>query len=42
MNINNENYPYIISAGNDMTIRYWSIYEDNINSKEKIKNNFVI
>ncbi len=40
MNINNENYPYIISAGNDMTIRYWSIYEDNINSKEKNQEQF--
>ena len=40
MNINNENYPYIITAGNDMTIRYWSIYDDNIHNKEKSQEQF--
>ena len=35
MNDNNENFPYIISAGNDMTIRYWSIYDMNNLNKEE-------
>jgi hypothetical protein len=40
MNINDENFPYIISSGNDMTIRYWSIYDENINNKEKTQEQF--
>ena len=41
MNINSENFPYIISAGNDMTIRYWSIIdENNNNNKEKNQEQF--
>ena len=36
INLNNENFPYLISAGNDMTIRYWSIVEEgNSNNEEK-------
>ena len=41
INLVNENYPYIISAGNDMTIRYWSIAEEgNNNIEEKKQENY--
>ena len=41
MNTTSENFPYIISAGNDMTIRYWSIIdENNNNNKEKNQEQF--
>ena len=40
MNLNSENYPYIISAGNDMTIRYWSIINENNLNKEENQENF--
>ena len=39
-NINFENFPYIISAGNDMTIRYWSIVDENNFNKEKNQEQF--
>ena len=35
LNLNNENFPYLISAGNDMTIRYWSIVEEGNNNTEE-------
>ena len=32
---NSENVPFVLSAGNDMTIRYWDITKEGLNSNSK-------
>ena len=34
-----KNTPYIISAGNDMTIRYWDFEKEKINNNKSFRNN---